>query len=150
MVLDDLRAADHRRRGALGDGLRGPRRRATRKTRADGARLPGEAFPRPRKVVARIRDDLGLPLVLATADRLGGESATGDCFLHAADAEQLAVDWRAVDRVAFRSAVRSAALKRFEAARGDAGGGRGIGDRDEGDRPLLAGRAGVPPPGPDD
>src|SRR5262245_26549827 len=112
MVLDD-----HRRPGALGDGLRGPRRCITRKTRADGARLPGEAFPRPRKVVARIRDDLGLPLVLATADRLGGESAAGDCFLHAADAEQLAVDRRAVDRVAFRSAVRAAALKRFEAAR---------------------------------
>src|SRR5262245_65398552 len=150
MVLDDLRAADHRRPGALGDGLRGPRRGAALNAGADGARLQAAAFPRHRKIAARVRDGLGLPLVLATADRLGGEPAARDSVLPAADAEQLAVDRRAVDRVAFRSAVRAAALERFEATREVARGGRGIGDRDEGNGPLVAGRAGIPPPGPDD
>src|SRR5262245_3404761 len=67
MVFDDLWATHHRGPGAFGDGVRNRRSSAALDTRADGACLPTAALSRPRKIAARLRDDLGLSVVLATA-----------------------------------------------------------------------------------
>ena len=91
LVLDDLRRADHRRPGAV--GARVPDHRARRGSAAapplDRDRRR-RALPRPRQPDARLRDAVGVLLVLAVPDHLVGQPAGGDRLVPAPAADRLA------------------------------------------------------------
>ena len=92
LVLDHLRAALHRRPGAVGAGLRDRRAgdAVAGSAPLDRRRQP-VALPRPRQAALRLHHAVGLPVVLAVPDHLVGEPAEEIPFYLGARAERLAV-----------------------------------------------------------
>src|SRR6185503_18232995 len=109
------RRVDSRRPGAL--LARVPDHRAGLAEPPSAARSDRRprTLPRSRQPDARVRDAVGVLLVLAVPDHLGGQSAGGDRLVPAPHADRLAADRGRADAVSFRAAVRGPALPDGEA-----------------------------------
>src|SRR5262249_30183284 len=112
--------------------------------RADGAGALAPLLPRLREADARLRHAVGLLLVLPVPHHLVGQPAGGDRLVRAARPRRLGVDRPRARRLPLRAPLRAPLVARFEAPRPAPRRG---GTRDAPhalDRPLLAGRAGLP------
>src|SRR5262249_37082378 len=97
--------------GAVRAVVCGHRARDARRARADELRVDGCPLPRSRQADVRVRDAVGVLLLLAVPDHLGGEPAGGDHFLPRAPGQWMSVLERAYRRRALRAAVLPALVR---------------------------------------
>ena len=117
LVLDHLRPAVPHPAGAGGDGLRPAADGVDVEDAADVAHRARQRHPRLRQVPARLRDDLGLLLVLAVPDHLVGEPARGDSLVSRTHEPRLGVVQHPAHRRPVLPAVLPAAVARPQADR---------------------------------
>ena len=110
LVLDHLRRADHRRAGPLGPGLPDRRRRLAEPPPAARSHRGLVALSRSRQPDARLRDAVGVLLVLAVPDHLVRQPAARDRLVPAPGADELAFRGARAGRVSLRRPVRAPAL----------------------------------------
>ena len=144
LVLDNLRRADHGWTGAVVAGVPDHRARVAQPPRAARSHRRAGALPRSRQPDARVRDALGVLLVLAVPDHLGRQPAARDHVVSAPDADGVAADRNRADAVPLRGAVRRAAVPHGQAASRSARPACGRRARCAPRRSVLAHRARVP------